>query len=211
MPGAQYRKGGPRSFRRRTMPPPGHIPETVAPGWALTITSADFGGLGAVTETPPAGFGCASSDLDDGEVQATGQQVRFTLQGDSPSPYIVNTPSQEGVYPFSGMLRDSDRKDTPAGGTSWGRATVQQPSNPGPLWAPEQLAHLSCRGGDRFRWVQRRVHPVMDDDCPAGASRPFNNRAFFNTPTGRPPLGTEKCSITLSNNRSCSTTASTGW
>ena len=23
----------------------------------------------------------------------------------------------------------------------------------------EQLAHLSCRGGDRFRWVQRRVHP----------------------------------------------------
>ena len=106
MPRAQYRTGGPRSFRRRT----------VAPGWALTITSADFGGLGAVTETPPAGFGCASSDLDDGEVQATGQQVRFTLQGDSPSPYIVNTPSQEGVYPFSGMLRDSDRKDTPAGG-----------------------------------------------------------------------------------------------
>ena len=86
-PRAQYRtgrEGGPRSFRRRTMPPPGHIPETVAPGWALTITSADFGGLGAVTETPPAGFGCASSDLDDGEVQATGQQVRFTLQGDSP-------------------------------------------------------------------------------------------------------------------------------
>ena len=135
MPGAQHRKGGPRSFRRRTMPPPGHIPETVAPGWALTITSADFGGLGAVTETPPAGFGCASSDLDDGEVQATGQQVRFTLQGDSPSPYIVNTPSQEGVYPFSGMLRDSDRKDTPAGGASGGRATVQQPSNPGPLCA----------------------------------------------------------------------------
>ena len=43
------------------MPPPGHIPETVAPGWALTITSADFGGLGTVTETLPAGFGCASS------------------------------------------------------------------------------------------------------------------------------------------------------
>ena len=112
------------------MPPPGHSPETVAPGWALTITSADFGGLGAVTETPTAGFGCASSDLDDGEVQATGQQVRFTLQGDSPSPYIVNTPSQEGVYPFSGMLRDSDRKDTPAGGTSWGRATVQRRVHP---------------------------------------------------------------------------------
>ena len=57
-----------------------------------------------------------------------------SARGQSP-PYIVNTPSQEGVYPFSGMLRDSDRKDTPAGGTSWGRATVQQPSNPGPLCA----------------------------------------------------------------------------
>ena len=112
------------------MPPPGHIPETVAPGWALTITSADFGGLGAVTETPPAGFGCASSGPDGEQVQATGQHVRFTRQGDSPSRYIVNAPSQEGVYPFSGMLRDSDRKDTPAGGTSWGRATVQQRVHP---------------------------------------------------------------------------------
>ena len=64
-----------------------------------------------------------------------GALLGFTLQGDSPSPYIVNTPSQEGVYPFSGMLRDSDRKDTPVGGTSWGRSTVQQPSNPGPLCA----------------------------------------------------------------------------
>ena len=91
------------------MPPPGHIPETVAPGWALTITSADFGGLGAVTETPPAGFGCASSDLDDGEVQATGQQVRFTLQrGRQSPPYMLfNTPSQEACLPFlNGMLRD---------------------------------------------------------------------------------------------------------
>ena len=55
------------------MPPPGHIPETVAPGWALTITSADFGGLGAVAETLPARFRCASSGLDDEEVHAVGQ------------------------------------------------------------------------------------------------------------------------------------------
>ena len=31
------------------------------------------GAFGAVTETLPAGFGCASSDLDDEEVQAAGQ------------------------------------------------------------------------------------------------------------------------------------------
>ena len=35
-------------------------------------------------------------------------------------------------------------KDTPVGGSSWGRATVQQPR---PLCAHEQLADLPCRGG----------------------------------------------------------------
>ena len=85
----------------------------------------------------PAGFGCVSSGLDDEEVQATGQHVRCTLQGEAiSSPYIANPPSEKGAYSFSGMLRDSDRKDTPIGGASWGRATVQQPSNPGPLCAP---------------------------------------------------------------------------
>ena len=102
----------------------------------MTITAADYGALGGVTEALPAGFGCVSSGLDDEEVQATGQQVRFTLQWANPSRYIVSAPSEEGAYSFSGMLRDSDRKDTPAGDASWERATVQQPSNPGPLCAP---------------------------------------------------------------------------
>ena len=102
----------------------------------MTITAADYGALGAVTETLPAGFGCVSSGLDDEEVQATGQHLRFTRQGDSPSRYIVNAPSEEGAYSSSGMLRDSDWKDTPIGGASWGRATVQQPSNPGPPVRP---------------------------------------------------------------------------
>ena len=39
----------------------------------MIITAADYEGLGAVTETLPAGFGCASGGLDDEEVQATGQ------------------------------------------------------------------------------------------------------------------------------------------
>ena len=45
---------------------------------------------------------------------------------------------------------------------SWGRRNVS--SSPCESTAPcapnEQLAHLSCRGGDRFRWVQRRVAPL---------------------------------------------------
>ena len=99
-------------FRWRTMPPDG--------------------GFGGVTGTLPAGFGCVSSGLDDEQVQATGQHVRFTRQWASPSPYIVNGPSEKGAYSFSGMRRDSGRKDTPAGDASWERATVQQPSNSGP-------------------------------------------------------------------------------
>ena len=55
------------------MPPPGHIPRTVATGGAVMVTAAGCGGLGAVTETLPAGSGCASGDLDNEEVQATGQ------------------------------------------------------------------------------------------------------------------------------------------
>ena len=98
----------------------GISPRSASPCGAVTIiTAAGCGGLGAVTETLPAGFGCASSDLEGGEVQAAGQQVRSTLQGDSPSPYTVNTSSGERVNPFSGMLRDSDRKDAPVGGASW--------------------------------------------------------------------------------------------
>ena len=53
--------------------------------------------MGAVTEALPAGFGCVSSGLDDEQVQATGQHVRFTRQWASPSPYIVNGPSEERV------------------------------------------------------------------------------------------------------------------
>ena len=71
MPGAQYRQGRSRLFRRP--PPQGHIPKTVRPGGALTITAAGCGGLGAVTETLPAGFSCASSDPDNEDVQAAGQ------------------------------------------------------------------------------------------------------------------------------------------
>ena len=133
------------------MPPLGHFPRTVAPSGAVAITAARCGGLGAVTQTLLAGFGCALSGLDYGEVGATGQQVNSPSTGPSPSPYIVNAPSKEGVYSSPGMLRGSERKDTPAGDASWGRVTVQQPSDPGPCEPPEQLAHLPFGGGERLR------------------------------------------------------------
>ena len=85
----------------------------------VAITAADYRGFGAVTEALPAGLDCASSDLDDEEVQAAGQEVRFTLQWASPSPYIVNGSSEKGAYSFSRMRRGSGRKDTPAGDASY--------------------------------------------------------------------------------------------
>ena len=88
---------------------------------------------------------------------------------DSPSTYIVNVPSDEGVYSFPGMLRNSDRKDAPVGGTSWeGTCPAAQQSRP--LCPPTaQLAcRLPCGGGKRFRLGHRQVHPVVDDNYPAG-------------------------------------------
>ena len=73
--------------------------------------------------------------------------------------------------------------------------------------------------GHRWRWptghaAQLGASPW--DSC--GRSKPtslrfevFRKRALFNTPTGRPPLGTERCSITPFNNSCCSTTASRVW
>ena len=70
---------------------------------------------------------------------------QFTQHGTSPSPYIVNAPSKEGVYSSPGMLRGSERKDTPAGDASWGRVTVQQPSDPGPCEPPRTTRPPSLR------------------------------------------------------------------
>ena len=134
-------------------------------------------GLGAVRETLAAGFDYASGGLEGGEVQATGQQVGFTLQGASPYPFVVNAPGEEGVYPFSGVRRDSDRKDTPVG-ASWGRATIRQYSNPGPC-APHGPADMIvaamneswAQGLDRWR-KSASVHltPGLHDEVTEATS-----------------------------------------
>ena len=79
----------------------------------VTITAADYGSLGAVTETLPAGFSYVSSSLtDEGEVLVDGQTIKFILQGaDKTSTYTVTASRTAGSYDFSGVLRDSDRDD----------------------------------------------------------------------------------------------------
>ncbi len=115
-------------------------PATVVPGGTVTVTiaAADYGSVGGVTETLPAGFTYVSQDGADRAVQ-TGQEVRFTLQGaDKSFSYVVTASSTEGSYSFSGTLRDDDRNDHAVGGDSDVTVSVVQP-DPGPAPEPNGL------------------------------------------------------------------------
>ena len=107
-------------------------PASVAPGGevVVTIQVANYGGIGRVTETLPAGFDYVSSTHDSAGVSVNGQEVRFTLQGDSSVAYVVTASSTAGFHSFSGMLKDSDRDDSTVGGVD--TVTVEAPSTPTP-------------------------------------------------------------------------------
>ena len=113
-------------------------PASVAPGGrvVVTIKTADYGQIGGVTETLPAGFGYVSSSLDTEQVRVTGQQVRFTLQGTASFTYTVDASSEVGSHTFSGTLRDSNRMDTPVGGDSGVTVEAATPVTVEPTAAP---------------------------------------------------------------------------
>ena len=83
-----------------------------------------------MTETLPAGFAYVSSTHDSAGLNVNGQEVRFTLQGDSSVAYTVTASRTAGSHSFSGMLRDSDRTDHTVGGVD--TVTVEAPSTPTP-------------------------------------------------------------------------------
>ncbi len=93
---------------------------TVAAGAELTvtITASNYGGFGRVTETLPTGFTYVRSSLDSFQVTPSGQNVGFTLQGESSFTYVVTASSTAGSYSFSGQLRDSQRATQAVGGAS---------------------------------------------------------------------------------------------
>ena len=106
-------------------------PTSVAAGGTVevTIAATGYGDFGAVTETLPADFTYSGSSLDDGQVSQNGQEVRFTLQGaDLSFTYTVTASRAVGSHPFSGVLRDSDRNDSPVRGAS----SVVVTAPPGP-------------------------------------------------------------------------------
>ena len=76
-------------------------PASVAPGGTVTVTIqvANYGGIGRVTETLPAGFAYVSSAHDSAGVRVNGQEVRFTLQGDASVAYTVTASRTAGSHP----------------------------------------------------------------------------------------------------------------
>ena len=112
---AQENPSATRSFSPASVTPGGRV--------VVTITAANYGSTGAVTETLPTGFKDVSSRL---QVDLDPGVARFTLQGEPSFTYTVTAPSVEGSYTFSGTLRDSEGNDHVVGGA----VTVTVASDP---------------------------------------------------------------------------------
>ena len=100
-----------RTFSTASVSPGGQV--------TVTITAANYGGFGRVTETLPTGFTYVSSSLPDSQVtEVDARTIGFILQGDTSFTYTVTASSVEDSYTFSGTLRDSDRDDHVVGGSA---------------------------------------------------------------------------------------------
>ena len=87
------------------------LPASVAPGATVTVsmTAADYGAIGSIVETIPAGFTYVSSTLDeDIQVDSTGNPVIFNLMGESSFDYTVTASDTDGTYTFSGIIKNVD-------------------------------------------------------------------------------------------------------
>ena len=87
------------------------LPASVASGadFTVSISAADYGAIGSVVETIPAGFTYVGSTLDDAlQVTVNGNTVSFNLLGESSFDYTVTASDTDGTYTFSGIIKDSD-------------------------------------------------------------------------------------------------------
>ncbi len=100
-----------RSFSATVIPPGGQL--------TVTVTAADYGDDGQVTETLPPGFAYVSGSLPDDRVTVSGvavEEVTFALAGETSFTYTATAPGREASYTFSGALTDSDGNEHPVGG-----------------------------------------------------------------------------------------------
>ena len=100
-----------RSFSSASVAPGGQV--------TVTITAANYGPVGRVTEMLPQGFSYVSSSLSDFQVtEVDARTVRFDLLGNASFTYTVTASSVEDSYSFSGTLTDSDRNEHVVGGAA---------------------------------------------------------------------------------------------
>ena len=116
-----------RSFSSASVTPSGTI------GVAISASKYGLGGL--VVETLPEGFAFGSSDLPDSQVMESGQDITFTLVGETEFSYTATAPTTTGVYTFSGYLRNFDKENVQIGGDTdlsvrTRRPSVSVPSEP---------------------------------------------------------------------------------
>ena len=116
---------------------------SVLPGERLevTIVATGYGSFGLLVETLPAGFSYASSELSESAVIVEGQAVSFVLIiGDQRFTYAVTAPSAEGVYSFSGFLKDFDKVEQSVDGDSSIRVGPDPTPQPTTTPTPEPTA-----------------------------------------------------------------------
>ena len=107
-----------------------------APGSELrvTITASNYGAFGQVVEMVPVGFTFISTTLPGNQIAEEGQVVRFNLFGDSSFTYVVTVPTTEGLYTFSGVIKNTDREERAISGHRQFR--VGPPPTPAPTSTP---------------------------------------------------------------------------
>ena len=79
----------------------------------VTINASEYGGIGRVIETLPAGFTYVTSSLS---ASQDGQELTFALIGEESFTYTVTASDTEGDYSFTGMLIDIDKNEVDVGG-----------------------------------------------------------------------------------------------
>ena len=150
--------GATRSFSPESVAPMGEV--------VVTITLANYGGVGELVETLPDGFTYVSTTH--GDVVENGQELSFSLVGETSFTYTVTAPNTPKDYTFSGTLTDSSRNTHDVGGPP---ITVTAPPDAGATrsFSPESVApsgrgrgdHHPCqlwRRGRAGRDLARRVH-----------------------------------------------------
>ena len=112
----------------------------------VTINVSGYGASGTVAETLPSGFAYVSSTLADTSVEQSGQEVTFTLAGETSFTYRVTASNTARDYTFSGVLTDEDDMTADVGGST--TVTVTAPPPPAGFSASRSFSPASVETGE---------------------------------------------------------------